>query len=100
MRNYAADLAEYDLRAAPIAGSPLELFILRTPNDKRMLKANVALCESHLLDWLAEQDAPKNLVTLLMRCLDGSWIANDATGDTRLLALIQAVARTKENDND
>ena len=104
MRDFAAELAEYDRVAAPICGCPLELFILRTPDDKRLLAANVALCESHLMDWLQAHDSDEFMYTFWPHDDGFLWIVEvyghvHVSGTSRLLALIQAVARTQgENE--
>jgi len=93
-RDYAAELAEYARVAAPICGYPPAMLEQRVSLDRRVGEINVALCESHLMDYLQPREV--NLAAM-----HDEWVCiavgmSGATGKpTRLRALIDAVARTK-----
>ena len=89
-REYLDELDEYAKTAEPICGWARLYF----PSDQAEI--NVALCESHVMDWLAARG------WFNVAFEDGEYtVTRDGEarawhGTTRLLALINAVAATKE----
>lgn len=84
MRDYAAELAEYARVAAPICGWH--------PATNRAMGQDieVALCESHLMDWMGLRFWAR------VESRGEGWAVNvDYTNDSRLLALIAALSATQ-----